>query len=684
MSINRRELIESHDPVLKRIDLDSPLTVGNGELGFTADVTGMQTLYREYRALPLCTLSRWGWHTRPVSNDRYTYTLRDLTMTEYDYAGRTVRYPQKKQPGNEEVYDWLRENPHRLNLGRIRLLYRGAEVTPSDLSDIRQHLHLYEGLLESRFRLRGVPCLVKTACDPEKDCLAFTVESPLAARGDLQAEISFPYGSPDITASDWDSPERHETRLLENNENGLQVLRALDRDRYFVSVRTDGRAVMELTGHTIRLTPTETPDGVFGFTAAFAKEEISDHPCTADVFANSTQWWSLFWEKGGIVRLNRSRDPRAVELERRIVLSQYLAAVNSTGFAPPQETGLTCNSWYGKMHLEMYLWHCAWLPLWNHTELLERSLGWYREHLPQARENAARNGYKGARWPKMVALEGIDCPSPVAPLLIWQQPHIIYMLESAYQSRPARDFLEKYWPVVMETADFMADFVRLNPATQQYDIVPPVIPVQECHKAAETRNPAFELEYWYVTLRMAERWAERLGKEPSPLWRQVYEHIAPMKVANGLYLAHENCPDTFTAFNRDHPSMTGSYGLLAGRADPETMRATLHKVLECWQYPTLWGWDFAMMAMTATRLGEPETAVDILLKDTFKNRYVTSGHNMQQSRKDLPLYLPGNGSLLLAIPLMAAGYPGCREKTPGFPKDGSWTVEYEGIRPFIE
>ena len=682
MAIDRRELIGAHDPVLDRVDQTSPLTVGNGEIGFTADVTGMQTLYDAYRTLPLCTLSRWGWHTRPVSDGRYAYTLRDLVMTDYRCGDRTVRYPQKKQPGNGEVYDWLRENPHRLNLGRIRLLYRGRAVGSADICRIRQELHLYEGMLERRFQLCGVPCLVKTACDPEKDCLGFIVESRPAAQGDLQVEISFPYGSPDITASDWNSPGRHETRPVEREEDGVQVRRTLDRDRYFVSVHADRRAAVEVRGHTIRLTPSEA--GPFGFTVAFAPEPIDWKLGAADVLARSARWWENFWEKGGIVRLNRSRDPHAVELERRIILSQYLTAVNSAGYAPPQETGLTCNSWYGKMHLEMYLWHCAWLPLWNHTELLERSLAWYRMHLPQARENAARNGYKGARWPKMIALDGIDSPSPVAPLLVWQQPHIIYMLETAYQSRPSREFLEKYGAVVRETADFMADFVRLNPATGQYDMVPPVIPVQECHRADVTRNPAFELEYWHVTLRMAEKWAQRLGREPNPLWRRVYAHLAPMKARDGLYLAHENCPDTFAAFNRDHPSMTGAYGRLAGRADPEIMRATLHKVLECWNYPSLWGWDFAMMAMTATRLGEPETAVDILLKDTFKNRYVASGHNWQQSRPDLPLYLPGNGSLLLAVSLMAAGWPGCREKTPGFPKDGSWTVEYEGIRPFVE
>ena len=112
------------------------------------------------------------------------------------------------------------------------------------------------------------------------------------------------------------------------------------------------------------------------------------------------------------------------------------------------------------------------------------------------------------------------------------------------------------------------------------------------------------------------------------------------------------------------------------------MRATLDKVLECWDFTTMWGWDFAMMAMTDVRLGDPGAAVDILLKDTPKNSYVASGNNYQRMRTDLPLYLPGNGSLLLAAAMMAAGYEGCQEELPGFPKDGNWNVTFENISPF--
>ena len=46
--IDRRALVNRHNPMLTRIDPASPLMVGNGNLGFTADITGLQTLQEQY------------------------------------------------------------------------------------------------------------------------------------------------------------------------------------------------------------------------------------------------------------------------------------------------------------------------------------------------------------------------------------------------------------------------------------------------------------------------------------------------------------------------------------------------------------------------------------------------------------------------------------------------------------
>ncbi len=694
MSINRFQLVTRHNPVLEGIDLDSPLTVGNGEFAFTVDVTGLQTLYDEYKEnhVPLCTMSQWGWHTTPVyrqhglsgedelRKEPYSYTLDDLAMTEYDFAGRTVSYAVEKKQGNEEVYDWLRHNPHRLNLGRLGFLYKGKEIKAGELSDIHQELKLYEGIIESRFRLQGKECVVRTACHGSNGTLGISVESEALSDGSLQIRLIFPYGSPDITASDFGNPDRHESRVLKQEANTLLIHRQLDRDDYYVLLNSEEEV------HTARVNPHDfilsASGGCLSFTLAFSKEKITISDKFEAVRGNSLITWKNFWEKGGMVELYKSRDPRAAELERRIVLSQYLSAIQSCGSVPPQETGLTCNSWYGKFHLEMYLWHLGYLPLWNRTELLERSLPWYRKSLEAARKNAQKNGYAGARWPKMVACDAIDSPSPIATLLVWQQPHIIYLLELAYENKKDRGFLEEYWEVVKETADFMADFALWNPASGKYDLRSPIIPAQEEHDPRNTVNPAFEVEYWRFTLEIAVKWAKRLGKEAGN-WAEVAADMAELPIKDGLYLAHENCPDTFLEYNRDHPSMLGAFGLIGSeRISKDYMKNTLDKVLECWDFSTMWGWDFAMMAMTAVRLGDADTAVNILLKDTPKNCYVASGNNFQKLRTDLPLYLPGNGSLLLAIPIMTAGYPDCKEELPGFPKDGMWTVEYEAISPF--
>ncbi len=678
--INRKELIDGHNPILTEADKASALTVGNGEFAFTADITGLQTLYGEYDVLPLCTMAQWAWHTKPVSEERYAYTLDDLVMTEYDdCTGRHVVYPKKKMPGNEDVYNWLRENPHKLNLASIGFLWKGETITEAQLSDCKQELKLYEGVLVSEFKINGVACRVETACHNQgKDMLGFVVESDALAAGDLTVEMRFPYGSPKISASDWESGELHKTEVINENAGGCTLRRQLDKDVYFIGVKADGTIATVPAEHKVQV---KASGNVLNLMIAFGTEEAkAATEGTEAVFEASRAGWKNFWEKGGIIRLNQSKDERAWELERRIILSQYLMAANSSGSTPPQETGLTCNSWYGKMHLEMYLWHCAWLPLWNQCDLLERSLKWYREHIPEASENAARNGYKGARWPKMIATEGIDCPSPIAPLLVWQQPHIIYMLEMMYRRLGEESVLTENWQLIEETAEFMVDFVVWNEEKGCYDICAPVIPVQECHKEMDVLNPAFEVEYWRETLKMAVKWAERLGKTPNPKWLEVAEHMAELTQENGVYLAHEKCPTTFTEFNKDHPSMLGAYGLIdSDRIDKEAMRKTMYLVEECWNYPTLWGWDFAVMAMTAVRLNEPEKAIELILKDTLKNCYLKSGNNMQISRADLPLYLPGNGSLLLAAAAMTAGYEGCDRETPGFPDNGQWTVEFENI-----
>lgn len=691
--INHKEVVKRHNPVLTKVDVTSPITVGNGEFAFTADITGMQTLYQKYCDAynPLCTMSQWGWHTTPVSPKRQRYTTSNLVMTEYQKGDRILTYASKEQSGNGKVYHWLRQNPHRLNLARIGFVCGKKKIDDSELTNCHQELHLYEGRLESEFCLRDSFCKVTTAVHSNADIVGFHVESEMIRKNSLKVQLTFPYGSPDISASDWTHPKRHESVLVQKDEGEWEILRTLDHDSYTVVIKGTGIEVIQSTRHNfyIQGMGTDTLEFSVEFLAVKDKDALvlpierrklkevkgKDYKGCLNY---SKGYWKKFWENGGIIDLSESTDPRWFELERRIILSLYLIAIQSAGSMPPQETGLTCNSWYGKFHLEMHFWHAACLPLFHHADLLQKSLHWYQDILEKAKANAQRNGYRGARWPKMVAYEGIDSPSSIATLLIWQQPHLLYFVELVYTSTNDLSFLKEYWQIVKETADFMVDFLDYDEQTKQYELNGPYIPAQERFDPETVKNAVFELEYWTYGLKLASRIGRRIGVMADQ-YEQIANHIVKPAVIDGVYPSHENCTDTFTNYNEDHPSMVGAYGVLpSDRIRPQLMEATLERVYQTWDFESMWGWDFAMLAMSEVRLGHPEQAIDILLKDTPKNSYVVSGNNYQKTRHDLPLYLPGNGSLLLCVAMMASGF-GKSEDAPGFPKDGRWKIKTERV-----
>jgi hypothetical protein len=675
--IDRFALVSRHNPVLRKIDPLAPLSVGNGEFAFTCDVTGLQTFADDYKdAMPLCTMSQWGWHTKPMPENLVGKTYQ---LTDYDAHDRKVPY-QTGRTGQQELYDYLRENPHRLHLGKIglRLLKAdGSEAKAPDITDIEQKLDLWNGIIESRFKFEGKDVKVTTAAHPKIDLLAVAIESALIAEGKLAVRIAFPYGSQTIQAADWTQPDKHQTKVLGQAANRVELHRILDDDKYFSTLEWSGTAKFETEKpHHFLLIPARNRN--FNFDVSFSPTApLKTQPNFPAVLAANINHWVDFWTKGAAVEISETKDKRAFELERRIVLSQYLTAINCSGSLPPQETGLTTNSWYGKFHLEMHWWHAAQFALWNRLPMLEKSLDWYAKVLPSAKARARQQGYNGARWAKMTDPEGRDSPSPIGPLLIWQQPHPIFYAELCYQLKPTRKTLLKFKQVVEETAEFMDSFPFVEAKNDRYVLGPPVIPAQENHPARETWNPTYELEYWRYGLKKANEWRERLGLKRNPRWDDVVKKLSPLPVKDGVYMAHENCPQTFTERNIDHPSMLAAYGVLTGElVDRETMRRTLDKVMKEWKWEDTWGWDYPMTAMTAARLGETATAIDALLLDTPKNHYAANGHNYQ--RPNLPLYLPGNGGLLYAVALMANGWKDApKGVAPGFPKD--WKVKTEGF-----
>jgi len=685
--IDRYALINKHNIFVDQFNPMSPLTIGNGDFAFTADITGLQTFFKEYEeGIPLGTMSNWGWHSIPNNNYQ-----RSETYSYHDVAGRQVPYEDQIETSKRSkvAADYFRSNPHRLHLGIIRLKIikaDGQEIVIEDIHNPQQKLNLWEGEICSEFEIEGQPIKVLIYVHQQKDLISARIESPLIQSKQLSVEWLFPYGAPLHThpGYDFNFPQKHSSTLEKVGDHFAFVHRQLDDDQYTTSISWKGSGeIKEVEMHNFLLIP-DSNQKAFEFSCLFSPTLVdAELPDFVSTQSNNKEQWEQFWTTGGAVDFSLCTDPRAKELERRVVLSQYLTKINGSGSLPPQETGLTFNSWFGKFHLEMLWWHSAHYYNWQRAGYVTDQLSFYNTIYEYALSFTALQGYQGVRWPKMVGLDGKNSPSFIGSYLIWQQPHLIYLAEQQYLAYPSTETLQKYASLIFETADFMADFVVYDDSTDTYQLKPPLIPAQEHWARETTENPPFELAYWYWGLSTAQKWKKRLKQEIDPKWEEVRTKLITPFSSDNLYSGIGNSIDSYIDPEnmRDHPMVLGTYGMLPfwSKVDTTIMHNTLKTVMKQWDWDHTWGWDYPMVAMCATRLHEPEIALESLLMNVQKNTYLLNGHNYQD--ETLKIYLPGNGGLLKAIALMCAGWDGCQILNPGFPKNGKWDVRWENLNP---
>ena len=681
--IDRYGLVSRHNVQLSQVDALAPLSVGNGDFAYTADVTGMQSFGDYYFAngIPLETLSTWCWHTFPNSNG---YRLQDATK-EIDFHGRKILYASQEKTAAGEYF---RQNPHPSPLGQIGLVKgNGQSLDLPAIGGIHQQLDLWRGWIESDFSYGGSPVSVTTVAHPDKNIVAFSIRSPLLRSGGLKPAFHFAYAYnlaiKNKPPFDWSNPDKHRTLIVEQTPNSVLLKRTIDTTVYFVSIRWQGSArwtqdsthrfLLDATGSdSIQLVCEFSPGKPTGARTPFGS-----------VAQQSADGWKTFWMKGGAVDFSGSTDARAAELERRIILSQYLLKINYGGSFPPQETGLTHISWYGKHNSEVYWWHTAQFYQWNHTELLEKSFGWYKKILPVAMLQARQEGFEGARWPKMAGIDGRPSPGSINPFIIWNQCNPIYLAELIYRANPSKATLEKYRDVVAESAKFLASYAFWDRATNRYILGPPIKSVAEHNDENETQNPTFELTQWYYGLKVAQDWRNRLGLKPDAHWNDIMEKLARPAVQDGKYLELETEPGMYNSTGGFASDMIMALGYLpkTPMIDSTIMAHTFDAVYQRNGLKSFTSWSLGKGALTAARLGKRKEATDILCNDIMGARFLKNGH-VQRAKEPLtcPAYLPANAAFMAAAALMAGGWDGAPgSAAPGFPQDGSWHIRVENL-----
>ena len=146
-----------------------------------------------------------------------------------------------------------------------------------------------------------------------------------------------------------------------------------------------------------------------------------------------------------------------------------------------------------------------------------------------------------------------------------------------------------------------------------------MIPAQETLRAAETVNPPWNCPTGHFGLLTANKWRERRGLPRNQKWDEIAASLSRLAAKDSLYLAAETAPQTYEdiRFTSDHMAVLGALGILpeSHLLEFDTMNSTFDWIYDNWNWDKTWGWDYPTTAMCATRLGEPEKAVNALLMD---------------------------------------------------------------------
>jgi len=252
--------------------------------------------------------------------------------------GRLVNYDQ---PNSAEplISNWLIQNPQRINLGRIGFWFEGnSTVTEGDLTNNSQILDLYSGSLSSKFTVFGSEVHVKTATDPSSDTISIQVKSTLIRSGQIGIFFDYPYS--DVNKFDspfvgvWNKTLLH-TTSLQKNKSQAYISHHIDNTTYYTSIKWEGDAILSGpldSTHRYVLQPRSHTDSL-DVTVNYSPTLHPLFGSAKSIAIASTKWWRDYWESGAFVDLTSTSGANATELQRRVILSQYLLAVNVTSLS---------------------------------------------------------------------------------------------------------------------------------------------------------------------------------------------------------------------------------------------------------------------------------------------------------------------------------------------------------------
>jgi hypothetical protein len=651
------------------------MQVGNGNFVFNADVTGLQSIK------PFNTLSSWGWHTSPHPSARAvkranTNGLVELLDCAWLHGKALIKgsLPGKteqvlgSQEQSETVEDWQQRNPHRINLARIGLLWNGREMQQSQVSEVNQVLEMQTGILKSSFVIQNHTVEVDTVVSPLFDVVAFWIRSNALIDGSLQFFIEYPYPKEAAKFETsymglWNATNRQKTSI-ETWGQSAEISHSIDDTTYFTNVRwSTQRPILQFARRLPRQRYVLNSSDIVEMSASvrFSQKSEAFTPSFDDVRADAKHWWKTYWDSGAFVDCTATKNLRAKELQRRVILSQYLMAVNAAGEDPPQESGLVSNSWYGKFQLESIWWHLAHWERWNKWERIGTVIpSIYQKLLNSARKRATHNttsSEDGSEAGKTITGE----------TLLLQQPHMFYFAELEWLQFPVPRTLAKWKDILSDTAELMIAATKWNASTNTYNLTLPMPLGGTKWQIEYAKNPIFELAYWRFAFGVAIEWHKRQNTTVPEKLQHVYQHLPSYPTQYYPYIQ----PDIY-------PSIAGIVGFLPPTSSLNT--ATSQNIIMNFTHRplNLSGKGLSLLAMAAVRMGAADISIDLLLDPSFG--FDDVGMPMTEVERGIFIpYFPSSGGLLMTVAMLANGWS--QNEGNHWPKE--WICKAEGFSPGV-
>ncbi|KAJ5604356.1 hypothetical protein N7510_009510 [Penicillium lagena] len=244
-------------------------------------------------------------------------------------------------PTEEDISNWLIENPQRLNLANIGLFFGGDNVTENQLVEKSQDLDLWAGTIQSTFRYKGSEVSVEVWCHPTLPTVGIQIKSDLLESRDLGVFFDFPYSD----TNKFDAPyvgvwndTSHNIVKLRSTAGMASFEHIIDSNSNEIMAKWNTEASVSgpLPGSNkfvLSSSGSDTLQLVVAFDTANSQYKL---PSYDNIVAASKEWWADYWVSGAFIDLSATENANATELQRRIILSQYLVAVNEASHNPPQ------------------------------------------------------------------------------------------------------------------------------------------------------------------------------------------------------------------------------------------------------------------------------------------------------------------------------------------------------------